>query len=365
MDTPRDLPRLVFSVLFIGALLALSLWILRPFLPATLWATTIAVATWPLMLKLQARLWNRRWLAATVMTAALLLVFILPFMLAISAIVSNAAAITERGRSLMTLELPPLPGWLARLPFIGERIATAWRDLTAAGGAGLVAEVRPYVGNVARWFAGSVGGVGALFVQFLLTVVVTAILYTSGEAAAARVLRFGVRLAGSQGEAAVRLAAQAVRAVALGVVMTALAQSVFAGLGLLLAGVPFAAILTAVMFMLSLAQLGPILVMVPAVAWLYWSGASGWGTFLLVWTILVAPMDNILRPMLIKRGANLSFLLVFAGVVGGLVAFGLVGIFIGPVVLAVSSTLLSAWMDTGLAPLPEARSGGPSTSGPA
>jgi predicted PurR-regulated permease PerM len=188
---------------------------------------------------------------------------------------------------------------------------------------------------------------------------VTAIFYASGENAAARVRGFALRLAGAQGEAAVRLAAQAIRSVALGVVLTAIVQSAIAGAGLLIAGVPFVAILTAVMFMLALAQIGAIPVLVLAVAWLYWSGASGWGTFLLVWTIVVAPLDNILRPMLIRRGANLSFVLVFAGVVGGLVAFGLVGIFIGPVVLAVSSTLLTAWIDTGLAPSTSGRASVP------
>src|SRR5580765_7294 len=265
METPRDLPRIVLSVLFIGTLLALSIWILRPFLPATLWATTIAIATWPLLLRLQARLWNRRSLAVAVMTTALLLVFILPFMLAISAIVTNVGAITERGRSLVTLQLPPLPVWVAKLPFAGERIEAAWRDLLNAGGAGLADDVRPYVGLVARWFVGSVGSLGSLFVQFLLTVGITAILYTSGETAGSKVLRFGTRLAGAQGEAAVRLAAQAIRAVALGVVLTALAQAAFAGIGLLIAGIPFAAVLTAVIFILSLAQIGPLPVMVLAV----------------------------------------------------------------------------------------------------
>jgi predicted PurR-regulated permease PerM len=351
MEASRDLPRIVLSVLFIGALLALSIWILRPFLPATLWATTIAIATWPLLRKLQARLWNRRSLAVAVMTMALLLVFILPFMLAISAIVTNVGTITERGQALTTLQLPPLPPWVAKLPFLGERIEGAWGDLIAAGGPGLAEDIRPYVGQAARWFAASVGGLGSLFLQFLLTVGITAILYTSGETAGTTVVRFGARLAGAQGEAAVRLAAQAIRAVAMGVVLTALVQAAFAGLGLLIAGIPFAAALTAVVFILSLAQLGPLPVMVLAVGWLYWNGSSGWGTILLVWTVILAPLDNILRPLLIRRGgANLSLLLVFAGVIGGLIAFGLVGIFIGPVVLAVSSTLFSAWVDSGLGP---------------
>jgi predicted PurR-regulated permease PerM len=353
MQPARDLTRVVFAVLFICALVLLCLRILGPFLPALLWATTIVIATWPLLLRVQKRAWNRRGLAVTVMTGTLLLVFVLPFSLAVGAIVTHAEAITDQLRSLLTLELPPLPAWVESLPFLGERIATAWNELASARQGGLADELRPYISSVALWFAASVGNVGGLFLQFLMTLVITAILYTSGESAAETVRRFAERLAGAQGDAAVRLAAQAIRAVALGVVVTAVVQSVMGGIGLLVAGVPFAALLTAVMFMLALAQLGPVLVLVPSVAWLFWSGHSGWGTFLLVWTVLVTPLDNILRPMLIKRGANLSFLLVFAGVVGGLVAFGLVGIFIGPVVLAVSSTLITAWVDAGLAPAKE------------
>src|SRR5262245_8201668 len=351
MMLPRtpDITRVVFAVLFIGALVLLSLRILAPFLPATIWATTIAVATWPLLMKAQALLWNRRSLAVAVMTGALLLVFILPFSMAVGAILAHTDTITDRLRSLMTLELPPPPDWVATLPLVGERIATAWRELGGEGGRWLLTELRPYLSNVAVWFASSLGNVGGLFLQFLLTVVITGIFYASGEAAAEEVRRFAERLAGAQGDRAVKLAAQAVRAVSLGVVLTALLQSILGGIGLLVAGIPFVAVWTAVMFILALAQLGPLLVLAPSVAWLYWSEHSGWGTFLLVWTIVVTPLDNVLRPVLIKRGANLSFTLVFSGVVGGLVAFGLVGIFIGPVVLAVSSALITAWIDEGLA----------------
>jgi predicted PurR-regulated permease PerM len=358
-DRSRDITRIVFSVLFIAALLGLSIWILKPFLPALLWATTIALATWPLMRKVQAVLWGRRSLAVAVMTGALLLIFILPFSVTVGALVTNAADIAEKTKILVTVQLPPLPEWVIKVPFLGDRLSVAWHELAETG---LAEEVRPYLGALALWFAGSVGSVGAFLVQFLLTVLITGILYSSGESAAETVRRFAVRLAGAQGEAAVRLAGQAVRAVALGVVVTALVQSVIGGVGLLVAGVPFVAVLTAVMFMLSLAQLPPLIVLVPAVAWLYWTGSTGWATFLLVWTLLLAPVDNVLKPVLIKRGADLSILLVFSGVVGGLMAFGLVGIFIGPVVLAVSSTLISAWMDAGLA---QAAAAAPGASGPA
>ena len=116
------------------------------------------------------------------------------------------------------------------------------------------------------------------------------------------------------------------------------------GIGLAVVGIPAATLLTAVMFLLAIAQIGVIPVLLPAVIWLFWSGATGWGIVLLVWTVFVGTFDNFLRPWLIQKGANLPLLLIFAGVIGGLIAFGLVGIFIGPVVLAVTYTLLGAWM---------------------
>ena len=160
--------------------------------------------------------------------------------------------------------------------------------------------------------------------------------------------RFGRRLAAERGESSVVLAGQAIRAVALGVGVTAVVQTVLGGIGLAVAGVPFAGFLSAVMLMLCIAQLGPALVLFPAVAWMYWTGESAWGTVLLVWSLVVSALDNVLRPVLIKRGADLPLLLIFAGVIGGMLGFGLIGIFVGPVVLAVTYTLLEAWIEDGL-----------------
>jgi predicted PurR-regulated permease PerM len=340
----RDLTRIVLAVLFIGGLIGFSFWILQPFLGAIVWATMIVVATWPVMLGLQTRLWGRRGVAVVVMTLALLSVLIVPFSLAIGTIVVKADEIVGWAKSLSTFKAPPPPAWVGSLPLVGGTAAQAWQQVAAAGIEGLAAKAAPHLGSVTRWFVGQVGSIGLVLVQFLLTVVISAILYLHGERAAAGVRRFARRLAGPQGENAVQLAGQAIRGVALGVVVTALAQSVLGGLGLAIAGVPFAPILTAVMFLLAIAQLGAFLVLAPAVAWLYWSGSSGWGTFLLAWTIVVGSMDNFLRPILIKKGADLPLLLIFAGVIGGLMAFGLIGIFVGPVVLAVGYTLLEAWM---------------------
>ena len=187
-----------------------------------------------------------------------------------------------------------------------------------------------------------------MLIQFLLVVILSAIMYANGEAGARLVLRFGRRLAGERGENSIILAGQAIRGVALGVGVTAIVQTVLGGIGLAVAGVPFASLLSAVMLMFCIAQLGPSLVLFPAVAWMYWMGDTGWATFLLVWSIFVGTLDNFLRPILIKKGADLPLLLIFAGVIGGMLGFGLIGIFVGPVVLAVTYTQLLAWIEDAL-----------------
>src|SRR6516225_7693853 len=346
MEGHSDLTRTTLAVLFFGGMIAACFWILRPFLPAIIWATTLVVATWPIMLHVQRRLWNRRGFAVAVMALALLIVFVVPFWLAITTIADNFDRIVGWTTSLAAFKLPPPPDWLSSVPFFGDRAAQFWETLAASGIDPLVAKAAPYAGGVASWFVAALGGLGIVFVQFLLTVVIAAIMYVGGERAAAAAQRFGYRLAGERGEQSVELAGQAIRSVALGVVVTAVAQSVLGGVGIAIAGVPFAAVLTAIMFMLCIAQLGPLPVLLPVVIWLYWSGKSGWGTFtfLLVWTIVVGSLDSILRPFLIRKGAHLPLVLLLAGVIGGIIAFGLVGIFLGPVVLAVGYTLLQSWL---------------------
>ena len=340
----RDLTRTVFAILIIGGLIAASIWILRPFLAATIWSTMIVVTTWPILRTLQSRLWGKRWLATTIMTVALLLVFVAPFSAAIGTIVANAGEIVGWTNRFSDVKLPPPPEFVEKIPIIGQKAANVWREYADKGSEELAEIVRPYAVRVTGWFVAEVGSFGLVSLQFLLTVVICAILYTTGEDSARWVRRFGRRLAGERGDQVVRLAGQAIRGVALGVVVTAFVQSVLGGIGLAIAGVPFAAVLTAVMFMLALAQIGPLPVLLGGLAWLWWQGDTGWFVALLIWTIVVGSLDNILRPILIKKGADLPLLLIFAGVIGGLFAFGLLGLFVGPVLLAVAYTLLDAWV---------------------
>jgi predicted PurR-regulated permease PerM len=282
------------------------------------------------------------------MTLGMLLLLIIPLWAAIAVIAEHADYVSGLAKGVAASGLPRPPEWVAKLPLVGERLSAtlaAWAD---AGPAGLEAKLGPYAADAARWLFGQAGSLGGTLVQFVLVVILSAVMYSGGESAASVVRRFGRRLAGQRGEGSVILAGKAIQGVALGVGVTAVVQTVLGGIGLAVAGVPFASLLSAVMLMLCIAQIGPSLVLFPAVAWMYWTGANGWATFLLVWSVVVSTMDNILRPMLIKKGADLPLLLIFAGVIGGLLGFGLIGIFVGPVVLAVTYTLLESWMDDDL-----------------
>ena len=344
-EIQRDLTRTVLAVLFIGGLISFSIWILLPFLVALIWAVMIVVASWPLMRAAQSVLWGRRWLAVAVMTTAMLLLLIVPFSAAIVTIVANVDTIGGWVKALSTFTLPQEPVWLSELPFFGSYAAQFWQELASGGAETLTARIAPYAGVITKWFVAQVGSLGVVFVELLLTVLFATILYAHGEQAGAWIQRFGRRVGGESGDGAVLLSAQAIRGVALGVVVTALVQALIGALGLAIAGVPFVAVLTALMFMLSVAQIGAIPVLLPAAIWLFLGDEVVWGSFLLVVMVVVSLLDNVLRPILIRKGAHLPLLLVFAGVIGGLIAFGLIGIFVGPMVLAVAYTLLGAWIN--------------------
>jgi predicted PurR-regulated permease PerM len=323
-----------------------TFWVLSPFLTSLLWAIVICIAIWPMLLRLEAFLGGRRWAAVAIMTATILLVVFVPVTLALTTIVSNAQNITAELKSFESVVLPAPPGWIERIPFGGDRIVAEWRRVVALDPQQRSAELTPYVQTALQWFVFQAGSVGRMLVQFLLAAVITAIGFAKGEAVRDGILRFAARLGGEQGRETAVLAARTVRGVVLGVVVTALIQAAIAGTGLFISGVPAAALLTAVILFLCLAQLGPLLVVIPAVIWLFWSGRTGAGITLLVVGVIAGALDNIVRPVLIRRGADLPLLLIFAGVIGGLIAFGIIGLFIGPVVLAVAYTLLTIWMSS-------------------
>ncbi len=338
----RDLPQKLFTLMFFILMTAASFWVIEPFILGFAWAGMVVIATWGLMLRIQKYLWGRRSLAVLVMTLIILLVFILPIALLISSVIDNIGPVVSWATS-GHIEIPKLE-WLSNVPLIGDKLAEYYHKMIAGGGSAMMAKIQPYVGQTTSFFVAQAGHFGRIVVHLALMLLFSALLYWRGERVGQGIRHFAYRLAGRRGDAVVLLAGQAIRAVALGVVVTALIQGVVGGVGLAICGIPYATILTVVMIFCCLIQIGPLLVLIPAIIWLYWSGDTTWGTVLLVWSCVVGTMDSFVRPMLIRLGADLPMLIILSGVIGGLISFGMIGLFIGPVVLAVSYRLVSVWM---------------------
>jgi predicted PurR-regulated permease PerM len=288
------LTRTTLAVICIVGLIAMSVWVLRPFLAATVWATMIVVATWPLLKSLEARFANRRAPAVAVMTLGMLLLLVVPLWLAIDIISEHSEQLTAAGRSFAENGLPLPPDWVATLPLVGEKLSTAWTQLAVSGASGILAKVLPHAADTGKWVLGQVGGLGGMLIQFLLVVIVAAILYSSGETAARMMRRFGRRLAGERGENSIILAGQAIRGVALGRWCyrhcsdrawrhrSGRCRRAFC----LLAIGSHADVLHCP----DRPDAGTLL---PAVGWMYWTGDTGWATALLVWSLVVGMLDNV------------------------------------------------------------------------
>jgi predicted PurR-regulated permease PerM len=341
----RDLTQITISVVLILLMAVGSIWVFMPFMAALIWASIIVISTYNFMLKLQKLLWNKKGLAVTVMVLIILMVILVPIIVVVGTIATNLSEISSWFGSLSELKLQSAPDWMTGIPVVGSQLANGWNQLASLNNDEIMKRVVPFLDDVVKWFVAKAGGFGLFMIHFLITVIICGILYSKGEVAVKGIRKFAIRLAGERGDAIVTLAGQAVKAVTMGVVITALIQSILGGVALWVCGVPRPGLLTTIMFILGLTQIGALPVLLPAVIWKFASGDPVWGTVLLILAIIVGASDNFIRPFLIKRGADLPILLIFAGVIGGLIAFGIVGLFIGPVILAVTYTLLKAWIN--------------------
>jgi predicted PurR-regulated permease PerM len=342
-----DLTRTVIAVFLIVFLIVAPFWILKPFLGAIVWATMLAVATWPLMIRLQKGLWGKRWLSITVMTLGLLALVALPLTAMIIWLRENMSRIQAFLSNAPNYHIPPAPTWLGKLPLVGGKAAATWTSAAAAGVPALAAKLEPHVRGLAAWLAAEFLGFGSFLLQFVLTAAIQAVMFARGEQAVAGLKAFARRLVGKYGEQTVDLAGGTIHTVAIGVVVTALAQAAFGGVGLAIAHVPVAAVLTLAMFALCVSQIGPIPILVPVVIWAFTSKGVGWGIFLIAWLVATELINYILQPLLLKKAVKLPVLVTLAGVIGGLVSFGPIGVFVGPVLLAVTHTLLKTWVRDG------------------
>ena len=240
---------------------------------------------------------------------------------------------------------PQVPSWLAGLPIVGDRLARVWGQAMLAQG-GIRAVLEPYSASLGQMFVGAAGALAQSVLQIILSLVVATFFWVSGDALAATLRDILRRLAGETAAGAPDVAAGAVRSVAYGVVGTAAIQAVIMAIGLAVAGVPGAVLLGFVTLLLALSQIGaPLIIAVwgGAAYWLFGQDQQGWGVFMIFWGLVVTVIDNFIKPLLIGVGVAMPMSLTILGVFGGFVAFGFLGLFIGPTLIAIAFTLLEAW----------------------
>src|SRR6185437_3753843 len=321
------------GVAAVALLLAGCLLILRPFISAALWAAILCFTTWPIFLRLDAALGGRRSLAALIATLALAAIIAVPLVILGTTLASNISAMTTAAQRLAREGPPKLPEWIADIPLVGSQFANHWKELSESSSA-RIAALAKWLPAVKDFVLGSGRAVGKGIFEIILSLLIAFFLYRDGEAAAERLHATIDRIAKGNGEHLLEVVGATVRSVLYGVLGTALLQGVMGAVGLAVAGVPGAPFLGFVTFLVSAIPAGPLLVAAPAAVWLYRQGTTGWAIFIMIWGLLVGGMDNVVKPLLISRGGGTTpVIVVMLGVLGGAMAFGLIGLFLGPALL--------------------------------
>lgn len=338
MDTPRAARMIGITAL--AALAAACLLVLRPFMSALLWAVILVFSTWPVFTFVCQRARLSRGVGAVLMVAVLFLLIGLPIVLAAPTSREEVESLRASIEALLTEGLPGLGAWLSSLPVVGPWIHT-WIGETEFDLLGLAGLLRPYAGTLTQQALSVLLAVLSGLAELLLAILLAFFFYRDGPAMAVRAKGLMHRLGGATGIRMMNLAADVTRGVVWGLVGTAVAQGILAGIGLSVAGVPQAMLLAVVTGVISIFPVGAPLVWIPASLWLLTQGQTGWGIFMALYgALVISSVDNIIRPWAIARGANLPLLLTLMGALGGVLAFGFLGLFLGPVVLAVGYTLL-------------------------
>ena len=317
--------------------------VLRPFLTAMLFAAVVCISTWPVYVWLLRRMKGRQNIAALTMTLSLALLIILPLALVAYNLADNVTAFYDVIRQAVDNGPPEPPDWLKGVPIVGASASEYWH-LIATSPEEMDALTKRLL-EPARNFL-LAGGIllGQGVMEMSLAAFVSFFFYRDGVALL-RFLNLSMdRVVGTHAANILAVINNTVQSVVYGLLGTALAQGFVATIGFAIAGLPAALLLGVVTALLSLIPVGPPLIWGGAAIWLFYQGTAGWGIFMLLWGFfLISSVDNVVKPMLISRGSNLPFILVLFGVMGGVLAFGFVGVFIGPTLLAVGYSLIQEW----------------------
>jgi predicted PurR-regulated permease PerM len=331
-------------------LAALCFQIVRPFLIPVLWGIIIAVAVFPAYRWLESALKGRAWLAALCVSLVLFVILLIPTVLLADTLV-DAVRVLAKKLQAGTLEVPPPPASVAAWPLIGEPLDSFWR--AASENLPLALKpLTPQLKALGSWLLASAAQAGLGILQFFAAIIISGMLLAYTQLGSRTVRTLGIRLAGEQGADYINVAEVTVRSVARGILGVALIQSLLAGLGFLVAGIPGAGLWAFIALFLSVIQIGVIPVTLPLVIYMFATAEPVTAIIFLVWNIFVSVIDNLLKPILLGRGGRVPMLVIFAGSIGGFIALGIIGLFTGAVILALGYKLFMAWLEGTAKPVP-------------
>ena len=334
----RTLAFLVLAALATGCFL-----VLLPFLAPILWALILALVTWPAFQTVQSALKGRRTLAASAMILMLVGILLIPLIILAASLAEDAAGFVQRVRTFFSQGSPTAPDWLVGLPLVGDKLAALWRDV-AEGTISLGQYIPKAIQPVGNWLVQAGTRVGQAVLELCIGLITLFFLYRDGAEAGQDLIKIAGRIGGEQSRRIIEVASGTMKGVVYGTVGTALAQGLLTGIGLAITQVPGATVLGTIAGFAAFFPAGPIVVWGPAAFWLITQGHFISAIFLVAWGgVAVGMSDNVLKPIFIGRGTELHFLMILLGLIGGMIAFGFLGIFLGPTLLAVGHSIVTEW----------------------
>jgi len=328
---------------FVGLLAAWSLMLVGPFVTVGIWGVVLAVALYPVFAWLRARFGGRATPAALLVTLVLLLVVIGPASLLSTGLVENVQDLAARFAA-GTLRIPPPGASVRDWPLVGDQVFQLW-SLASTNLAEALSRLEPQLKALGKIFLSAAAGAGIGVLQFLASAIIAGFLFAPAAHLVSGVRAFAERIVGPRGDLFVDLAGNTIRNVARGVIGISLLQSLLIGIGLLVAGVPGAGLITFLALILGIVQIGPGIVVLLAIVWAWTTQDTLVALLFTVYMIPVTLLDNVLKPIVMSRGLTTPMLVIFIGVIGGTLVHGLIGLFIGPIVLAVAYELLVVWVN--------------------
>lgn len=335
----------VVTLTMVALLITGCFLILRPFFSAILWAIILCFSTWPVYQRIEQAVTGRNTLASIFMVLIITLILILPLLVLGASFADNISALASMAEQLLKHGLPTPPQWVKELPLFGSKLHEQWLAM-AGSSVKLTAMLTKYLLPLRTWALQTTAVLGQGILHLSLSVLIAFFFYRDGKFLSDKLIALSTRMGGHEATRLLHIASATIKSVVYGILGTALAQGFLAGIGFWAAGVPSPLLLGVLTCFFSLVPVGPPLIWIPATLWLFQQDQTGWAIFLAIWGVgVVSTVDNVLKPYFISQGSKLPFILIFLGVLGGVLTFGVVGIFLGPTLIAMAYTLFQKWSD--------------------